>query len=121
MRDSYVFAGNPLDRAEFERRDESWLAKQIRDPQSRFLPMWRLNAPIADDAETRLAWVNGVVLDRLPISPTPRFLGLLDGVPHFAIDISDLEDPINDLMLDGELQFEEARAAATMLISADAG
>lgn len=116
-----MFAGNPLDRAEFERRDESWLAKQIRDPQSRFLPMWRLNAPIADDAETRLAWVNGVVLDRLPISPTPRFLGLLDGVPHFAIDISDLEDPINDLMLDGELQFEEARAAATMLVSADAG
>lgn len=116
-----MFAGNPLDRAEFERRDESWLAKQIREPQSRFLPMWRLTAPVEDGAETRLAWVNGVVIEKLPISPTPRFLGLLDGVAHFAIDISELEDPINDLMLDSDLQFEEARAAATRLNSADAG
>ena len=44
---THVFAGNPLDRCEVERRDEEWLLAQASDPVSRMLPMWQLNVPVS--------------------------------------------------------------------------
>ena len=35
----HIFAGNPLDRGEVERRDENWINEKAKDPTSRFLPM----------------------------------------------------------------------------------
>jgi NAD+ diphosphatase len=116
-----VFAGNPLDRGERERRDEGWLTAQEKDPDSRFLPLWRLNVPISDSAEPTLGWVHTEVLSGMRVKAAPYFLGLLDGVAHFAIDVSELEDPDRELGVDGALKFEEARTAATLLAPAEAG
>ena len=117
----HVFAGNPLDRGERERRDDGWLEDRAKDPRSRFLPLWQLNVPISDGVEPVLGWVHADVLNGIAVNSTPRFLGLLDGVAHFAIDVSELEQPARDLQLGGTLTFEEARTAATMLAAADAG
>ena len=35
---SHVYAGNPLDRGDRERRDEAWLIERAKDSTSRFLP-----------------------------------------------------------------------------------
>ncbi len=121
MRDGHVFAGNPLDRGERERRDDSWLEARLDDPASRFLPLWRLNVPISDGAEPALGWVQADVLNGIAIESAPCFLGLRDGLAHFAVDVSALSDPASDLQLGGRLNFEEARAAATVLAPADAG
>ena len=53
---THVFAGNPLDRGEVERRDEDWIAAQAGDPSSLMLPMWQLNVPVSGDHA--LTWMS---------------------------------------------------------------
>ena len=82
---THVFAGNPVDRGEVERRDEEWLTAQGSDPASRMLPMWKLNVPVS--AEQELSWLNIDDLRRLNVEAEPIFLGLIDGVSHFVVDV----------------------------------
>ena len=76
---------------------------------------------LCSEPETRLGWLGPVDIERLEIDVPPVFLGQNDGVAHFAIDISQLGDPPHELDLDQAWRFEEARAAATQLSSAETG
>ncbi len=113
---THVFAGNPLDRGEVERRDEDWLATQASDPASRLLPMWQLNVPVS--ADHALTWMNPDEVRRLSADAEPVFLGLLDGVSHFVIDVSSVDR--GDIERDG-LTFEDARTTAEYMSSTDSG
>ena len=122
----HVFAGNPLDRAEVERRDENWIAEQARDSSSRFLPMRGPNVLVNADAtgngEAALGWVGWQDLEPHVADASPLLLGLQDGITHFAIDLSRDEPAANALEATGGYRFEEARAAAENLLSgAEAG
>jgi NAD+ diphosphatase len=117
----HVFAGNPLDRGDVQRRDQQWLEAQASNPQSRFLPLWQLNVLIHSASETRLGWLNPTEVARLTIDVPPVFLGLLEGIAHFAIDISQLGDARHELNLDEGWRFEEARTAATQLSPVETG
>ena len=117
----HVFAGNPLDRSDVQRRDQQWLDAQAANPKSRFLPLWQLNVLVHSRSETRLGWLSPAEITRLSIDVPPVFLGQLGEVAHFAIDISQLGDPQHELNLDEAWRFEEARTAATQLSHADAG
>jgi NAD+ diphosphatase len=117
----HVFAGNPLDRGDVQRRDQQWLATQAANPRSRFLPLWQLNVLIHSRSETRLGWLSPADIERLAIEVPPVFLGHLEEVAHFALDISQLGDPQHELNLDEAWRFEEARTAATLLSHAEAG
>lgn len=117
----HVFAGNPLDRGDAQRRDQAWLDAQAVSAQSRFLPLWQLNVLIQDTSATRLGWVSPADLERLQLSVPPVFLGLADGVAHFAIDVSQLGDPRHELDLDETWRFEDSRTAATNLSTPEAG
>jgi NAD+ diphosphatase len=117
----HVFAGNPLDRSDVQRRDQQWLEAQAINPRSRFLPLWQLNVLIHCESETRLGWLSPAEIMRLKVDIPPVFLGLLEGVAHFAIDVSELGDRRHELTLDQAWRFEEARAAATQLSPAEAG
>jgi hypothetical protein len=83
---AHVFAGNPLDRCDAQRRDQTWLEAQATHAQSRFLPLWQLNVLIQTEPEARLGWVSCAEIAPLSIDVPPVFLGLLEGVAHFAID-----------------------------------
>ena len=96
----HVFAGNPLDRCDAYRRDQTWLDEQASNARSRFLPLWQLNVLIQAEQETRLGWVSPADIARLDIAVPPVFLGLHDDVAHFAIDVSQLGDPRHELNLD---------------------
>ena len=113
---THVFAGNPVDRGEVERRDEEWLTAQASDPASRMLPMWKLNVPVS--AEQELSWLNIDDLRRLNVEAEPIFLGLIDGVSHFVVDVSAVER--EEIEKDG-LTFEDARTTAEYLSSPDSG
>ena len=116
MNRPHTFAGNPLDRAEYQRRDPEWLAARERDPSSRFLPLRNLDVLLEGKQPARLAWVSGHAAAGLA---GPRFLlGLRDGLAHFALDVSDTED---DLMLGDQRRFVDVRTAATLLSAEDAG
>ncbi len=113
---THVFAGNPLDRGEVERRNEEWLTAQAGDPASRILPMWQLNVPVSP--EHTLSWINPDDLQRLNVGAEPIFLGLLGGVSHFVADVSAAER--SDIERDG-LTFEDARTTAGYMSGADSG
>ncbi len=120
MKKPHVFSGNPLDRGDQERRDEDWLDAQARDPKSRFLPVREPEVLITDGSGTGLGWIDAADVDRLKIGSSPIFLGMSDGVSHFAIDVSELGDRAGELDGDGSRRFEEVRAAATTLSPTEA-
>ncbi len=117
----HVFAGNPLDRGDVQRRQPQWLEEQAENPHSRFLPLWQLNVPLRTISETQLGWLHPAEIEALNIETPPVFLGLLEGVSHFAIDVSQLDDPQKELNLDDGWRFVESRAAATQVSAAEAG
>ena len=117
----HVFAGNPFDRGETQRRDNAWLDAQAKAPQSRFLPIWQLNILVQAESDMRLGWLNPSDMAHIEAHVPPIFLGLLDGVSHFAIDVSSLGDPVQELKLSDTWRFEEARSAAAHLSLEDAG
>ena len=117
----HVFAGNPFDRCDAQRRSQQWLDAQAANPQSRFLPLWQLNVLIHDESGPCLGWLHPVEIKHLKIDMAPIFLGVLEGVAHFAIDVSPLGDPRHELNLDETWRFEEVRSAATQLSLPESG
>ncbi len=113
---THVFAGNPLDRGEVERRDEEWLTAQASDPASLMLPMWQLNVPVSSDHA--LTWMPAEEAQRLNVDAEPIYLGRLNGVSHFVLDVSSVER--GDIERDG-LTFEDARTTAEYMSSTDSG
>ena len=113
---THVFAGNPLDRGEVERRDEEWLAAQAINPESRMLPMWQLNVPVSSDSS--LTWMSPDELDRLNVEAERIFLGLLDGVSHFVVDVTAMDR--GEMEGDG-LTFEDARTTAEYMSGVESG
>jgi NAD+ diphosphatase len=117
----HVFAGNPLDRADTRRRDRAWLEDAYRDPRSRVLPFANLNVLVENRAGVRLGWLRADRVARLDVDVPPVFLGLADGVAHFALDVSNLGDPAHELDLDDALAFQDGRAAAMSLSIPETG
>ncbi len=117
----HVFAGNPLDHGDVQRRDQRWLDEQAERPRSRFLPLWQLNVLIRDEVSLRLGWLGPDALAPCKNGVPPVFLGLLDGVAHFAIDVSALDEPRAELHLVDGWRFEDARTAAPQLCGPEAG
>ena len=118
---THVFAGNPLDRADQRRRDSAWLDAACCDPHSRVLPLSNLNVLIDATAGVHLGWLPADRVARLGIDVPPVFLGLRDGVAHFALDISQLGDPVHELDLGESFSFRDARMVAMALDAADTG
>ena len=118
----HVFAGNPLDRGEVERRDEDWIAARATDPDSRFLPMRGphvlVNAAATGSGEPALGWLSWNNLAPHVTDPSPLLLGMLEGTTYFAIDLGRDEPAAVAVEAMGGYRFEEARAAAETLLSA---
>ena len=92
---AHIFANNPLDRGERERRDEEWIAQAARNPDTRFLPFRDLNVLLAGHDQPALGWVSRSLLtDHAGDSADAAgageaiLLGLRHGVAHFAVDLS---------------------------------
>ena len=81
--ETVTFGGSGLDRHAGLRRDAAGLAEAL--VQGRVLPVWR-GKPMMDGA--RLVWVPAGH-PVLALAGPPVFLGVDDGVPRFAADLSD--------------------------------
>ena len=118
----HIFAGNPLHRGEVERRDEDWIDAQVREPSSRFLPLRGPQVLVRDGvdaagSEAGLGWLAWRDLEPQLTAAAPLFLGLLDGVAYFAIDLSREEAAAAAAESRPDCRFEEARSAAESLLS----
>jgi NAD+ diphosphatase len=120
MQEMIPFSGNPLDRAAVFRRDEAWLLEQCGAVESRYLGFWRLNVLACETETTELRWLDARVRDHLEDGGTPLLLGLQDGIAHFAVDLSALDDPIAAIGIEGAA-FTDARRIAVNLPGGDAG
>ena len=107
----HIFAGNPLDRGEAERRDEGWIADRARQVDSRFLPMHNLNVLVSTEEPPALAWLDYDDFAALDSDTEPVFLGLRDGRAHFVVDVSGAAGA-RGLAADGRRRFEDCRSAA---------
>ncbi|MCP5178670.1 MAG: NAD(+) diphosphatase [Pseudomonadales bacterium] len=119
---THIFAGNPLDRCEAERRDEAWLANTFGKAETRVLLFHRLEVltRMADDGLV-LDWLHGDQALALTGDAAPVLLGKRDGIIHYALDVSHRDDPLADAGVSDSSQFMDCRAAAMQLDLPDSG
>lgn len=123
---THTFAGNSLDRADTMRRDEAQIQAATDHHTSLYLPLRKLNVLVnpapskssATDSALQLCWLSQHQVAAANISVTPVLLGTRQATAHFAIDVSELDDPRTVLGLAEDCHFEDCRSAA-MMLSAD--
>jgi NAD+ diphosphatase len=120
MTERIPFTGNPLDRAGNLRHDEAWVAEQMASPHAKFLPVWKLHVLTHESEHAALQWLDGSVLQHGAEGQMPFLLGVRDGVPYFAIDISHIAEPLPLLGVEG-VRFAEVRDAGGRLDPDEAG
>jgi NAD+ diphosphatase len=96
-----VYSSSPLDRIATRRDDHAWIEQQLRDPNSLFVPVWRNRNLVRGlpEGDPEAVYLSGEMAAALRVhgagtSAPWAFLGMLDDVPVFAIDISAAEDPV---------------------------
>jgi NAD+ diphosphatase len=92
-----VYSSSPLDRAAQRRDDADWIAAQLQDPETLFVPVWRSRNLVRGTAEgnPEPVYIAGEMASVLRMQDGPwAFLGILDGRAVFAIDISATDDPV---------------------------
>ncbi len=114
------FAGNPLDRAEHQRHDEAWVEEQLQAPKSRFMAFSQLKALALIAERPVLLWLDNRAFASFNLPTKPVFLGLQDGAAHFAVDLTDVPNPLVAMGL-AEADFMEVRGLATTLHHTEAG
>jgi NAD+ diphosphatase len=115
-----VFGGSTLDRAALKRSDASWLRERLADDATRVLPVWRLSPLIRTGDTPRLAWATPALLDGRESAPEPVFLGVAEGIAHFAADLSDRPEPLDEFGFEDVAHFPDLRAIAGLLPAGDA-
>lgn len=117
----HIYSGNPLDRGERERRDEEWITDMASNLTSKFLPMKDLTIPVSEGQQDGLGWLSVDEMRQLGIDNSALFLGLLNGVACFVVDISNQEHAIQRLSDSGDYKYIDARAATEILSGTDSG
>lgn len=113
-----IFANNPLDRASYRRTDKNWVASQLADPSSLFVPFFRLQPFVLPEEKPGqgkdVGWLKTALLKELAgPEPIVVFLGInRRGKALFAADVSALKDAENHPSLKGLGAFEELRGLA---------
>ncbi len=121
MKTSHIFAGNPLDRAERERRDEAWIEAALRDSNSRFLPFYNLDVPLLGSPHSVLCWLTSNQLWSSVPHADPVLLGNVDATAHFAVDLSNYATAIDSIKNDLGWRFENCRTAGGLLTVSETG
>ena len=117
----HIFADNPFNRGEVERRDEDWIAQQSQAPGSKFLPFRNLNVLLTDGSVPELGWLSTQQAQPLPASAEWIFLGLLDGVAHFAYDLSKDASAAEQVLDATGWHFEDCRTAGETMSGPNTG
>ncbi len=118
---AHIFAGNPLDRGDRERRDSRLMAELSEHPDSKVLVMPELEVPLADAPEASLSWLSPRDVRWFGIDGEFVFLGSMDGVAHFAVHVPASSGAAARLRNDPSMRFVDARSAAPVVVGAESG
>ena len=122
-----IFSNNPLDRVSYLRSDPEWIKKMITDSKSMFVPFSKgqpfvstisgLTSKSALENQLSPAWFPYNFFDNQIIENSIIiFLGLLDDIAFFAIDLSKINDPENQVNLINMGSFEDLMALSSQPI-----
>ncbi len=112
-----IFAGSPLDRLDARRKDAAWVKAQLAAPDAAFLPVWRSRSLLVGEAKAPATGTLDPVVARGLLEAAPwALLGVADGRPFFALDVSSLDVPPAP---DGT-RYEDLRRAGSLLPADDA-
>ncbi|MDA0338571.1 MAG: NAD(+) diphosphatase [Proteobacteria bacterium] len=118
----HAFAGNSLNRAEHLRNDDAAILDLMASPAARFIVFWKLKPLFRPGESPRIMWLNGVAarpfIDK---GANWVFLGLENDEPHFAVDVSMLNDPEREGPFAGLGTFMDPLRAAAVLDREDMG
>lgn len=104
-----------LDRMSSRRSDESWIAEQLQDPMTRFVPLWRSRNFFLKNGDSGAALMTSAELgDIKETARTPILLGKEKGVVYFAVDLPPEDDLMPDKMADWG-RFLDLRRMGTLL------
>lgn len=109
-------SGLVLDRASELRGDPSVIADAWRHPSVRVVPVWRSQHIVLSRESPELVFLDS---DRFDESHEPIFLGRHDGTSYFAVDVSDVDEPLGRLELDDVHEIMSLRELAALLPQAD--
>jgi NAD+ diphosphatase len=112
------YAGVGLDRATDRRDDPAWAAALAAEPHARVRPLWRDQCLVAGDPPLPLV-LKVAALDEAD-SQRLVLLGLDDGTPEFAVDLSDLS-LADALAATGADAVADVRSLFASLPAAEAG
>lgn len=105
-----AFTDNPLDRASHLRADMDWLTRARGNPETNFVPLCHLKPLVLSSKEQaglrEIGWVRLADLSAFDLSSSV-FLGLDQGRPCFAIDVSTLTESEQAKPFGGSGSFEE--------------
>ncbi|MEK9672246.1 MAG: NAD(+) diphosphatase [Rhodospirillaceae bacterium] len=114
-----MYTGGPLDRAAERRRDADWISQLKRHPEARLVPVWRNNNLVRPGTALAAAYLAGDAMARvLEAAAAEAFLGLWDGVPYFAADLSHMGEA--DLAGLIDYAFDDLRRVGRLLPAPDA-
>ena len=122
-----IFSNNPLDRVSYLRSDPEWINKMTTDSKSMFVPfskgqpfvstISRLTSKNAIENQASPAWFPYSFFDNEIIENSIIiFLGLLDDIAFFAIDLSKIHDAENQANLKDMGSFEDLMALSSQPI-----
>lgn len=110
------FAANPIDRLTVKRRDEAWLAEQMENSETLFLPVWDSKQLFTDEPVP-----SAVMLSRsgagglLKVAETIIFLGKDETATYFALDLP-LDNCTFANSLAGLGQFQDLKRFGALLL-----
>ena len=108
-----------LDRAAHLRKDGAYLEARLAEPDTLLVPVWRnkvlvSSGPTPRPVPVRVGQAPGFVSRDVELV----WLGLLGGSPCFAVDLSELDQPLHGSVAEG-CTFEDLRVAGNLIHPSD--
>ncbi len=109
------YAGTGIDRVTLRREDDEYIQDLLSDSRTRFVPVLQERNLIQSGPEPKAVFVSGMMARVLTGSGADLiFLGVIDECAHFAVDIGEL-----DLPLDQMGEFVDLRQVGPLLFQRD--
>ena len=109
------FAANPVDRLSGKRSDEGWLAKQMENPDARFVPVWDSRQLFTHEAiPSPVLLSHPDAANLLKVAETVMFLGKAEALAYFALDLPRDPSPFAD-SLARRGQFQDLKRFGALL------
>ncbi|MFC7737543.1 NAD(+) diphosphatase [Roseomonas sp. GCM10028921] len=112
-----AYTGSPLDRVSDRRDDEAFVAAALAAPDSLIVPVWRSRSLLrgVESGAPEAVMLTREAAESVLMAGGPwALLGLREGTPVFAVDLSAAEDPL-PLLPEGFGEFYDLRAVAGLL------